>query len=234
MKKRIWALILAAIMIFSTILTGCSPQTEEKESDSSSESSQAEIESSSEPKESSSQSSDGGTTDIIDPPSSSSAPETSSSVPETSSSIPSSSSEAAPEGITGALVANTPDSFGFGSENVVLGTDADLNAWYKAISQRDSIAKILVSTWNAERDLTQDEISTVLDTLENLSPTVMDEPRNPATGGATNVVAFDRDGNFMWGVTLAVDWLFVQVAGDTSMRILEINEADAAPIYQIA
>ena len=104
----------------------------------------------------------------------------------------------------------------------------------KAISGRDSIAKVLVSTMNMERDLTENEISTVLDTLENLSPTVMDEPGNPATGGATNVAAFDKNGNRLWSITLNSNWLIVQVAGDDSRRILEINEADAAPIQNIA
>ena len=118
----------------------------------------------------------------------------------------------------------------FGSATEVLGTDADLNAWNKAISGRDSIAKVLVSTMNMERDLTENEISTVLDTLENLSPTVMDELGNPAT----NVAAFDKNGNRLWSITLNSNWLIVQVAGDDSRRILEINEADAAPIQNIA
>ena len=121
-----------------------------------------------------------------------------------------------------------------GSATEVLGTDADMNSWNKAISGRDSIAKVLVSTMNMERDLTENEISTVLDTLENLSPTVMDELGNPATGGATNVAAFDKNGNRLWSITLNSNWLIVQVAGDDSRRILEINEADAAPIQNIA
>lgn len=232
MKKRVVILALAAIMICGAIFTGCSTQTEKEESESSSQSSQPEeLESSSEPEGSSSESSSsgGGTTIIVVPPSSSSVPETSSSAPssgESSSSIPEQ------KGVTGALVMNSGSIFGSATE--VLGTDADLNAWNKAISGRDSIAKVLVSTMNMERDLTENEISTVLDTLENLSPTVMDELGNPATGGATNVAAFDKNGNRLWSITLNSNWLIVQVAGDDSRRILEINEADAAPIQNIA
>lgn len=211
MKNRVWVLALAAVMVFGTILTACNTQIEKEETESSSQFSQPEeLENSSEPEKPSSESSFSST------PSSG---ESSSSMPEQ-------------EGITGALVMNSGSIFGSATE--VLGTDADLNAWNKAISGRDSVAKVLVSTMNTERDLTENEISTVLDTLENLSPTVMDELGNPATGGATNVAAFDRNGNRLWSVTLNSNWLIVQVSGDNSWRILEINEADTAPIQNIA
>ena len=214
MKKWIFFLVLAAVMICGIIITGCSTQTEKEESESSFQLSQyEELESSSESEGSSSENSSSGrdTTIMVVPPSSS--------VPEQ-------------EEITGALVMYSESIFGSATE--VLGTDADLNAWNKAISGRDPIAKVLVSTWNMERDLTENEISTVLDTLENLSPAVMNELGNPATGGATNVAAFDRNGNRLWSVTLNSNWLIVQVSGDNSRRILEINEADTAPIQNIA
>ena len=214
MKKWIFFLMLAAVMICGIIITGCSTQTEKEGSESSFQLSQyEELESSSESEGSSSENSSSGrdTTIMVVPPSSS--------VPEQ-------------EEITGALVMYSESIFGSATE--VLGTDADLNAWNKAISGRDPIAKVLVSTWNMERDLTENEISTVLDTLENLSPAVMNELGNPATGGATNVAAFDRNGNRLWSVTLNSNWLIVQVSGDNSRRILEINEADTAPIQNIA
>ena len=214
MKKWIFFLVLAAVMICGIIITGCSTQTEKEGSESSFQLSQyEELESSSESEGSSSENSSSGrdTTIMVVPPSSS--------VPEQ-------------EEITGALVMYSESIFGSAAE--VLGTDADLNAWNKAISGRDPIAKVLVSTWNMERDLTENEISTVLDTLENLSPAVMNELGNPATGGATNVAAFDRNGNRLWSVTLNSNWLIVQVSGDNSRRILEINEADTAPIQNIA
>lgn len=214
MKKCIFFLVLAAVMICGIIITGCSTQTEKEGSESSFQLSQyEELESSSESEGSSSENSSSGrdTTIMVVPPSSS--------VPEQ-------------EEITGALVMYSESIFGSATE--VLGTDADLNAWNKAISGRDPIAKVLVSTWNMERDLTENEISTVLDTLENLSPAVMNELGNPATGGATNVAAFDRNGNRLWSVTLNSNWLIVQVSGDNSRRILEINEADTAPIQNIA
>ena len=214
MKKWIFFLVLAAVMICGIIITGCSTQTEKEGSESSFQLSQyEELESSSESEGSSSENSSSGrdTTIMVVPPSSS--------VPEQ-------------EEITGALVMYSESIFGSATE--VLGTDADLNAWNKAISGRDPIAKVLVSTWNMERDLTENEISTVLDTLESLSPAVMNELGNPATGGATNVVAFDRNGNRLWSVTLNSNWLIVQVSGDNSRRILEINEADTAPIQNIA
>lgn len=214
MKKWIFFLVLAAVMICGIIITGCSTQTEKEGSESSFQLSQyEELESSSESEGSSSENSSSGrdTTIMVVPPSSS--------VPEQ-------------EEIIGALVMYSESIFGSATE--VLGTDADLNAWNKAISGRDPIAKVLVSTWNMERDLTENEISTVLDTLENLSPAVMNELGNPATGGATNVAAFDRNGNRLWSVTLNSNWLIVQVSGDNSRRILEINEADTAPIQNIA
>lgn len=214
MKKWIFFLVLAAVMICGIIIIGCSTQTEKEGSESSFQLSQyEELESSSESEGSSSENSSSGrdTTIMVVPPSSS--------VPEQ-------------EEITGALVMYSESIFGSATE--VLGTDADLNAWNKAISGRDPIAKVLVSTWNMERDLTENEISTVLDTLENLSPAVMNELGNPATGGATNVAAFDRNGNRLWSVTLNSNWLIVQVSGDNSRRILEINEADTAPIQNIA
>ena len=214
MKKWIFFLVLAAVMICGIIITGCSTQTEKEGSESSFQLSQyEELESSSESEGSSSENSSSGrdTTIMVVPPSSS--------VPEQ-------------EEITGALVMYSESIFGSATE--VLGTDADLNAWNKAISGRDPIAKVLVSTWNMERDLTENEISTVLDTLESLSPAVMNELGNPATGGATNVAAFDRNGNRLWSVTLNSNWLIVQVSGDNSRRILEINEADTAPIQNIA
>ena len=214
MKKWIFFLVLAAVMICGIIITGCSTQTEKEGSESSFQLSQyEELESSSESEGSSSENSSSGrdTTIMVVPPSSS--------VPEQVE-------------ITGALVMYSESIFGSATE--VLGTDADLNAWNKAISGRDPIAKVLVSTWNMERDLTENEISTVLDTLENLSPAVMNELGNPATGGATNVAAFDRNGNRLWSVTLNSNWLIVQVSGDNSRRILEINEADTAPIQNIA
>ena len=214
MKKWIFFLVLAAVMICGIIITGCSTQTEKEGSESSFQLSQyEELESSSESEGSSSENSSSGrdTTIMVVPPSSS--------VPEQ-------------EEITGALVMYSESIFGSATE--VLGTDADLNAWNKAISGRAPIAKVLVSTWNMERDLTENEISTVLDTLENLSPAVMNELGNPATGGATNVAAFDRNGNRLWSVTLNSNWLIVQVSGDNSRRILEINEADTAPIQNIA
>ena len=218
MKKKVLAVLLAAMMIPGAVLTGCSKQSEES-SESVSPSSQAtEPESSSQPDSSSSEAeaSDNSSTIIVVPPVSSGTPE---------------------EGqITGALVMTNGDIFGTGTD--VLGTDADLDAWNQAISERDSIAGLLVSSrnidMNTERDLTDEEITTILDTLEGLSPSVMEEMGNPATGGATNVAAFDRNGNRLWSITLNSNWLIVQVAGDSSRRILEIDEADAMPVQNIA
>ena len=218
MKKKVLAVLLAAMMIPGAVLTGCSKQAEES-SESVSPSSQAtEPESSSQPDSSSSEAeaSDNSSTIIVVPPVSSGTPE---------------------EGqITGALVMTNGDIFGTGTD--VLGTDADLDAWNQAISERDSIAGLLVSSrnidMNTERDLTDEEITTILDTLEGLSPSVMEEMGNPATGGATNVAAFDRNGNRLWSITLNSNWLIVQVAGDSSRRILEIDETDAMPVQNIA
>lgn len=221
MKKKVWAVVLAAMVISGAVLTGCSTQTEERSesvSPSGSSSQPAEPESSSQPDSSSSEqeSSDDSAAIIVVPPVSSGTGEQGQ--------------------ITGELIINNGGIFGSGTD--VLGTDADLDAWNQAISERDSIAGLLVSSMNidmnTERDLTQEEITTILDTLEGLSPTVMEELGNPATGGSTHVAAFDINGNRLWSVTLNSNWLMVKVAGDDSWRILEIDEQDAMPIQNIA
>ena len=167
MKKRIMALVLVSVLVLSAAFTGCSSQTEEENPQNSSQSSQAEEpESSSETEEPASE--DGSSED--DAASAGDLP--SSSVPDAASQAPS-ASEPAAEGITGAVVMNDGSIFGTGTE--VLGTEADLEAWNQAIADRDSIARLLVSTMNTERDLTEEEVNTVLDTLEGLSPAVMAE-----------------------------------------------------------
>ncbi len=201
MKKRIFGLALAVVLVFGNVMTGCSAQTEEEISKSSIQSGQPEETLNSSRLQSSNDSS------LIPPEQ---------------------------EEITGALVKNEGNNFVFGSETEVLGTNEDLDSWLKAISERGSVAKLMVSTMNSERDLTPNEIDTILDTLENLSPSVMDELGNPATGGATHVAAFDRSGNRLWVVTLNCDWLIVQLSANSLRFILEIDWADAAPIQNIA
>ena len=212
MKKRIMALVLVSVLVLSAAFTGCSSQTEEENPQNSSQSSQAEEpESSSETEEPASE--DGSSED------------------DAASQAPS-ASEPAAERITGAVMMNDGSIFGTGTE--VLGTEADLEAWNQAIADRDSIARLLVSTMNTERDLTEEEVNTVLDTLEGLSPAVMAELGNPATGGATNVAAFDQSGSRLWSVTLNSNWLIVQIGGESERHILEIDETDGVPIQNIA
>ena len=55
----------------------------------------------------------------------------------------------------------------------------------------------------------RDRVNTVLDTLEGLSPAVMAELGNPATGGATNVAAFDQSGSRLWSVTLNLSLIHI-------------------------
>lgn len=215
MKKRIMALVLVSVLVLSAAFTGCSSQTEEENPQNSSQSSQAE-----EPESSS---------ETEEPASAGDLP--SSSVPDAASQAPS-ADEPAAEGITGAVVMNDGSIFGTGTE--VLGTEADLEAWNQAIADRDSIARLLVSTMNTERDLTEEEVNTVLDTLEGLSPAVMAELGNPATGGATNVAAFDQSGSRLWSVTLNNNWLIVQIGGESERHILEIDETSGVPIQNIA
>lgn len=215
MKKRIMALVLVSVLVLSAAFTGCSSQTEEENPQNSSQSSQAE-----EPESSS---------ETEEPASAGDLP--SSSVPDAASQAPS-ASEPVAEGITGAVVMNNGSIFGTGTE--VLGTEADLEAWNQAIADRDSIARLLVSTMNTERDLTEEEVNTVLDTLEGLSPAVMAELGNPATGGATNVAAFDQSGSRLWSVTLNNNWLIVQIGGESERHILEIDETSGVPIQNIA
>ena len=142
MKKKVWAAVLAAMVISGAVLTGCSTQTEERSesvSPSGSSSQPAEPESSSQPDSSSGEqeSSDDSAAIIVVPPVSSGTGEQGQ--------------------ITGELIINNGGIFGSGTD--VLGTDADLDAWNQAISERDSIAGILVSSMNidmnTERDLTR-------------------------------------------------------------------------------
>ena len=221
MKKQITAMVLAAVLVLGMGLPGCSTPAENEEPESSSQSSSSQPqEEASEPEEPESENpSSSGSSTVIELTPSSQAESTSSD-----------GSQAA--GLTGALVTNDGAVFGTG-ENI-LGTDADLAAWNAAISERDAVSRVLVSTWNTERDLTADEVNTVLDTLEGLSPTVMAELGNPATGGATNMAAFDQNGNRLWSATLNTNWLIVRIAGDNTGHILEINESDATPISDIA
>ena len=142
MKKKVMILALAAIMICGAIFTGCSTQTEKEEPESSSQTSQPEEqENSSESDESSSvtSSSGGSTTVIVVPPSSSSSSVPSSAPTSSQSSSSTSSSEPQKNEITGALVMNSADFYNsiFGSSTSVLGTEKDLEAWNKAISERD-------------------------------------------------------------------------------------------------
>ena len=224
MKKRIMALVLVSVLVLSAAFTGCSSQTEEENPQNSSQSSQAEEpESSSEAEEPASE--DGSSED--DAASAGDLP--SSSVPDAASQAPS-ASEPAAEGIAGAVVMNDGSIFGTGTE--VLGTEADLEAWNQAIADRDSIDHY--AGVDAFADLTEEEVNTVLDTLEGLSPAVMAELGNPATGGATNVAAFDQSGSRLWSVTLNSNWLIVQIGGESERHILEIDETSGMPIQNIA
>ena len=63
---------------------------------------------------------------------------------------------------------------------------------------------------------------------------VMAELGNPATGGATNVAAFDQSGSRLWSVTLNSNWLIVQIGGESERHILEIDETGGVPIQNIA
>ena len=63
---------------------------------------------------------------------------------------------------------------------------------------------------------------------------MMAELGNPATGGATNVAAFDQSGSRLWSVTLNSNWLIVQIGGESERHILEIDETGGVPIQNIA
>lgn len=135
--------------------------------------------------------------------------------------------------ITGELVAHNEGVFG-GTEAQVQGSDEDLEAWNRTFSERSYISKLMVSTWGEGRILTQSEVETVLDALENASPSVMVKMGNPATGGGVCVVAFDSDDEQLWSVLITGNWLVVHLPGDEFRRVLEIEESEVRPIFDIA
>ena len=92
----------------------------------------------------------------------------------------------------------------------------------------------MVSTWGEGRSLTKSEVETVLDALENASPSVMVKMGNPATGGGVCVVAFDSDDEQLWSVLITGNWLVVHLPGDEFQRVLEIEESEVRPIFDIA
>ena len=135
--------------------------------------------------------------------------------------------------ITGVLVAHDEGVFG-GAEKLVQGSGEDLEAWNRTISERSYISKLMVSTWGEGRSLTKSEVETVLDALENASPSVMVKMGNPATGGGVCVVAFDSDDEQLWSVFITGNWLVVHLPGDEFQRVLEIEESEVRPIFDIA
>lgn len=134
--------------------------------------------------------------------------------------------------ITGVLVAH--DGVFGGAEKLVQGSGEDLEAWNRTISERSYISKLMVSTWGEGRSLTKSEVETVLDALENASPSVMVKMGNPATGGGVCVVAFDSDDEQLWSVLITGNWLVVHLPGDEFQRVLEIEESEVRPIFDIA
>lgn len=139
-----------------------------------------------------------------------------------------------PQEIIGGIVLNNGRIFGCtGGEK--LGTEEDLNTWNVAIADRSAIAKLLISTMDDERSLTPEEIVTVLDTLEGLTPSVMEkQPGNPATGSTPcNVAAFDANGNRLWCVSLNSDWMFVNVGNDAVSHLLSIDEVSYRAITDV-
>ena len=124
--------------------------------------------------------------------------------------------------ITGVLVAHDEGVFG-GAEKLVQGSGEDLEAWNRTISERSYISKLMVSTWGEGRSLTKSEVETVLDALENASPSVMVKMGNPATGDEQ-----------LWSVLITGNWLVVHLPGDEFQRVLEIEESEVRPIFDIA
>ena len=74
----------------------------------------------------------------------------------------------------------------------------------------------------------------MLDALENASPSVMVKMGNPATGGGVCVEAFDSDDEQLWSVLITGNWLVVHLPGDEFRRVLEIEESEVRPIFDIA
>lgn len=134
--------------------------------------------------------------------------------------------------LTGKRLANNGTTFGMPTQSV-LGVEDDLAAWNNAISQRDKVAKILLSTWEPERDLTEAEVLSILDTLENLTPVVLEKMGNPPTGGDTGIIAYDSSGTALWRITMNDSWFIVCISSDNTPRLFGIEGQDFSPIREV-
>jgi len=130
--------------------------------------------------------------------------------------------------LTGKWLTNSAAIFAMPGQPV-LGTEDDLAAWNSVIAQCDQIAKILISTWEPERDLTKAEARSILDSLEKLKPEIMEKMGNPPTGGDTNIIAYDSSGTERWRLAINSSWFTVCMSGDDTPRLFSIKGQDFSP-----
>lgn len=134
--------------------------------------------------------------------------------------------------LSGKMILNNGSVFG-SIDGMVLGTEKELDAWGSVIAQQGQITKILVSTFNNERDLTEAEARSILDTLEALSPEVLGSIGNPPTGGDTNIIAYDSEEAELWRVTVNSVWLIVRMPGDSTPRLFGVKGQKVWPVLEI-
>ena len=123
----------------------------------------------------------------------------------------------------GLLVPKIPEYF---FAEPVLGTESDLERWKKAVLNTDEICEINITTLPgsvAERELSGEEVTSVLKELQNVSPKIYNEPENPATGGGYSVAAYGFDGNLLWYVSDS-GWFCIGFPENEYLLIFDPND----------
>ena len=133
------------------------------------------------------------------------------------------------QGLTGQLVENNGQVFDMGEFH--LGSQEELDQW--AAASLSQTASLLVSTFDAERPLTQEEAQAVLDTIRNLDPQLLSETGNPPSGGSTNLIAYDAAQQELWRVTVNESWVILRLPGWDSPALFGIQGQDLEALQNL-
>lgn len=111
-----------------------------------------------------------------------------SSSPSASSSMPENSAAEDPDKEKNSALVNFNGTVFGSTQREVKGKEEELQIWLNTIGDRESIARIIVSTFAEERALTEEEVKIILDTLEDLKPEVLDQLSHPPSGRMVNIM----------------------------------------------
>ena len=227
MSKKFVMVLAAALALSLAILSGCGGEQPSSEASAPSSSS-VPLSSSQEPEESSQP--DEASEAEASSSSEAASPE-GASVSESASQAASQSGEPQEPVQESQLVYN--DGAVFGGPEEVLGTQEELDAWTAAAADMSGVSRIVASTFSDPRALTAEEVQGVLDTLQGLTPQLMESKGNPSTGGVNHIIAYDAAGNRLWQVTVTGDWFLVRLAGDDTPRLFSIEGQDVSAIFNL-